>query len=87
MHRQQLELTDDLLLQGHWGKRGRGGPSAQVLNTLDNWGHKNSHPIKKEKDRKDGLKCHGPEHTRVTLFSLYFIYIYFLKLMSVIVSV
>ena len=20
MHRQQLELTDDLLLQGHWGK-------------------------------------------------------------------
>ena len=27
MHRQQLELTDDLLLQGHWGKEDAAGPA------------------------------------------------------------
>ena len=29
MHRQQLELllTDDLLLQGHWGNEDAGGPA------------------------------------------------------------
>ena len=27
MHRQQNELTDDLLLQGHWGKEDAAGPA------------------------------------------------------------
>ena len=27
MHRQQLKLTDDLLLQGHWGKEDAAGPA------------------------------------------------------------
>ena len=30
MHRQQLELTDDLLLQGHWGKEDAVGPAHKV---------------------------------------------------------
>ena len=37
------------------------------FNTLDNWGHNYSHPIKKEKDRKKTLKGHGPEHVYNTL--------------------
>ena len=27
VHRQQNELTDDLLLQGHWGKEDAAGPA------------------------------------------------------------
>ena len=36
MHRQQLELllTDDLLLQGHWGKEDAAGDDEVMLNVL-----------------------------------------------------
>ena len=36
MHRQQLELllTDDLLLQGHWGKEDAAGGGEVLLNVL-----------------------------------------------------
>ena len=36
MHRQQMELllTDDLLLQGHWGKEDAAGGGEVLLNVL-----------------------------------------------------
>ena len=37
------------------------------FNTLDNWGHKTPTQSKKEKDRKERLKGHGPKHVYNTL--------------------
>ena len=56
MYRQQLELllTDDLLLQGHWGKRTRRAQHTS-FNTLDNWGHKTPTPSKRRKDSKEKI--------------------------------
>ena len=58
MHRQQLELllTDDLLLQGHWGKGTLPGQRTS-LNTLDNLGHKTPTQTERRKDnRKEKIK-------------------------------
>ena len=62
MHRQQLDpllLTDDLLLQGHWGKETRRAQRTS-FNTLDNWGHKTPTQSKKRKDRKEKIKGSWP---------------------------
>ena len=61
MHRQQLELllTDDLLLQGHWGKRTRRAQHTS-FNTLDNWGHKTPTQSKRRKDSKEKIKGSWP---------------------------
>ena len=60
MHRQQLELTDDLLLQGRWGKEDALAQRTS-FNTLDNWGHKTPTQSKKRKDRKEKVKGTWPE--------------------------
>ena len=55
MHRQQLELllTDDLLLQGYWGK-GTLPAQRTSFNTLDNWAIKlTSNQKGKGQERKD----------------------------------
>ena len=54
MHRQKLKLllTDDLLLQGHWGKEDAAGQRTS-FNTLDNWGHKTPTQSKTPVDRKE----------------------------------
>ena len=74
MHRQQLDpllLTDDLLLQGHWGKETRRAQRTS-FNTLDNWGHKTPTQSKKRKDRKEKIKGSWPGtiHSVTLLFIL-----------------
>ena len=62
MHRQQLELTDDLLLQGHLGKEDALAQRTG-FNILDNWGHKTPTQSKKKKDddnRKEKIKGSWP---------------------------
>ena len=67
MHRQQLKLllTDDLLLQGHWGKEDVLAQCAS-FNTLDNWGHKTPTQSKRKRTGKKRLKGHGPKHIQYT---------------------
>ena len=54
-YRQQLELTNDLLVQGYWGKRTRWAQRAS-FNTLDNWGHKTPTQSKRKKERNEKVK-------------------------------
>ena len=63
MHRQQLELTDDLLLQGHWRKEDAAAQRTR-FNTLDNWGHNTPTPSKRKRNRKEKVKGSWPRtHT------------------------
>ena len=63
MNRQQLKLllTDDLLLQGRWGKEDALAQRTSFI-TLDNWGHKTPTQSKRKKTGKKRLKGHGPKH-------------------------